>query len=167
MRATFQVHPADDLTAVALLFREYADSLGIDLSFQGFEAELAGLPGAYVPPAGALLLARSSSGEALGCVAVRGLDSVALQALGESGTCEMKRLHTRPNARGAGVGRALALAAIRAAIQAGYRTMRLDTLPGMVAAGALYRSLGFETTPAYYDTPLAGTIFMRKTLARP
>ena len=78
----------------------------------------------------------------------------------------MKRLHTRPNARGAGVGRALALAAIRAATQAGYRTMRLDTLPGMVAAGALYRSLGFATTPACYDTPLTGTIFMRKTLAR-
>ena len=137
MRGTFQVQPADDLTAVALLFREYADSLGIDLSFQGFEAELAGLPGAYAPPAGALLLARSSSGEALGCVAVRALDSAAvrdldsvalrardsaaLRARRESGTCEMKRLHTRPNARGAGVGRALALAAIRAATQAGWR----------------------------------------------
>lgn len=79
----------------------------------------------------------------------------------------MKRLHTRPNARGAGVGRALAAAAIEAAVQAGYRSPRLDTLPDMFAARALYRNLGFETTPAYYDTPVAGTIFMRKLLAGP
>jgi ribosomal protein S18 acetylase RimI-like enzyme len=159
MDGTFRVEAADDLTAVALLFREYADSLGVDLSYQGFEAELAGLPGAYSPPAGALLLARSTNGEALGCVAVR--------PLGEAGACEMKRLHTRPRARGAGVGRALAEAAIEAARRAGYRTMRLDTLPNMVAAQALYRSLGFETVPAYYDSPVSGTVFMRKTLVPP
>lgn len=159
MDGGFSIRPADDLTAVATLFSEYAASIDIDLSFQGFDAELTGLPGAYAPPAGALLLAVSSSGEALGCVAVR--------PLREAGTCEMKRLHTRPNARRTGVGRALARAAIEAGRQAGYRTMRLDTLPTMVAALALYRSLGFETSPAYYDTALAGTIFMRKTLARP
>jgi ribosomal protein S18 acetylase RimI-like enzyme len=162
MSGNFSIHPASpgDLTTVASLFREYADALGIDLSYQGFEAELAALPGAYGPPDGALLLASSPDGDALGCVAVRALPE-------EPHTCEMKRLHTRPNARRSGVGRALALAAIETARQAGYQTMRLDTLPGMAAAQALYRSLGFQTTPAYYDTPIAGTIFMRKPLTRP
>ena len=154
----FSIRPAAaaDLAAVGMLFREYADALAIDLSYQDFEAELAALPGAYAPAAGVLLLAVCSSGEPIGCVAVR--------PLREPGVCEMKRLHTRPDVRGAGVGRALAIAAIEAARCAGYRAMRLDTLPSMVAVQALYRSLGFEATPAYYDTPVAGTIFMRKTL---
>ena len=156
----FHVRPAatDEIATVAKLFRAYADALGTDLSYQGFEAELTGLPGAYAPPAGALLLAVASGGAAIGCVGVR--------AMAEPGCCEMKRLHTTPSARGTGVGRVLATAAIEAAAQAGYRTMRLDTLPNMVEAQALYRSLGFETTPAYYYSPVAGTIFMKKTLAR-
>ena len=164
MNAGFRIDAAGDMATgdmatVALLFREYADQLGIDLSFQNFEAEIAGLPGAYAPPGGALLLAHSSRGEAMGCAAIR--------PLGEAGSCEMKRLYTCPGARGSGVGRALAEAAIKAAERAGYRTMRLDTLASMVAAQALYRSLGFETTPAYYDTPVANTIFMRKMLTQP
>jgi ribosomal protein S18 acetylase RimI-like enzyme len=159
MARTFSIRPAtaEDMDAVATLFRAYAESLGVDLSYQGFEAELAGLPGAYAPPTGALLLARDASGTPIGCVAVR--------PRREAGICEMKRLHLDPAARGSGIGRALAIAAIQAARQAGYQTMRLDTLPTMAAAQALYRTLGFETTPAYYDTPVAGTIFMRKTLA--
>lgn len=159
MERAFQIRPpaASEMATVAGLFRDYAGALGVDLSYQGFEAELASLPGAYAPPFGALLLALSADGTALGCVGLR--------ALPEPGACEMKRLHTRPDARGAGIGRALAVAAIDAATAAGYETMRLDTLPKMVAAQALYRSLGFETTPAYYDTPVAGTIFMRKRLA--
>ncbi|MDR3530927.1 MAG: GNAT family N-acetyltransferase [Rhodopila sp.] len=161
MDRTFSIRPATatEMATVATLFREYADSLGVDLSFQGFEAELAALPGAYAAPSGVLLLALSTGGDPLGCVAVRPLP--------EQGVCEMKRLHTRPDARGAGIGRALAQAAIEAATRAGYRSMRLDTLPTMIAAQALYRSLGFEITPAYYATPVTGTIFMRKTLARP
>ena len=150
---------ADQLGAVAMLFREYAGALNVDLSYQGFEAELAALPGAYAPPSGALLVALADTGDALGCVAVRPLAAPR--------TCEMKRLHTRPNARGAGIGRALAVAAIEAATRAGYDCMRLDTLPTMLAAQALYRQLGFETTPAYYDCPVSGTIFMRKALDRP
>jgi ribosomal protein S18 acetylase RimI-like enzyme len=156
--ALFRIRPAAsrEMATVAALFREYAGALGVDLSYQGFEAELASLPGAYAAPSGVLLLALSGDDEPIGCVAVR--------ALREPGVCEMKRLHTRPDARGAGIGRALAVAAIEAARAAGYAAMRLDTLPLMTAAQALYRSLGFETTPAYYDTPVAGTLFMRKQI---
>ena len=155
---TVSIRPATaaDMDTVATLFREYAASLNVDLTYQGFEAELAALPGAYAPPSGALLLARDSTNTPLGCVAIR--------VLHESGACEMKRLHLRSTARGMGIGRALAMAAIEAARQAGYQAMRLDTLPTMEVAQALYRSLGFETTPPYYNTPVAGTIFMRKML---
>lgn len=159
MPLAFTIRPAEpsDMPVIAGLFRAYAESLGVDLSYQGFEGELASLPGAYAPPAGALLLATSRQSDPLGCVAVR--------KLSEPGTCEMKRLYTTPSARGSGLGRALAAAAIAAATQAGYRTMRLDTLPAMAAAQSLYRTLGFEITPPYYDTPVAGTLFMRKPLA--
>jgi ribosomal protein S18 acetylase RimI-like enzyme len=161
MHNPFSIGPAttNQIGVVATLFREYANALDVDLSFQGFEAELAALPGVYAPPAGALLLALSEAGDALGCVAVR--------PLAAPGICEMKRLHTRPHARGAGIGRALAEAAIEAATRAGYSCMRLDTLPTMAAAHTLYRRLGFEITPAYYDSPVTGTIFMRKSLGRP
>jgi ribosomal protein S18 acetylase RimI-like enzyme len=152
----FRIRPAtgDEMAVVAELFQEYAAGLDVDLSYQGFAAELAALPGAYAAPAGTLLLALSASDEPLGCVGVRRLQ--------EPGDCEMKRLHTRPYARGMGVGRGLAAAAIDFAISAGYLSMRLDTLPAMTAAQALYRSLGFDQTPAYYQTPVAGTVFMRK-----
>jgi ribosomal protein S18 acetylase RimI-like enzyme len=154
----YDIRPAraDEMGTVAALFRAYAGALGVDLAFQGFEAELTGLPGAYVPPDGALLVAVSAGGEAVGCVGVR--------KLAEPGVCEMKRLHVAPHARGTGLGRALAEAAIEAASRAGYAVMRLDTLPAMATAQGLYRRLGFEVTPAYYETPVAGTIFMRKTL---
>ena len=144
------------MASVAGLFRAYAASLDTDLSYQGFEAELAGLPGAYAPPTGALLMAVSPAGAPLGCVAVR--------PMAEPGGCEMKRLHVDPAARGIGLGRELAVAAMEAARLAEYRFMYLDTLAAMHAAQALYRSLGFETIPAYYDTPVSGTIFMRKAL---
>jgi ribosomal protein S18 acetylase RimI-like enzyme len=155
----FLIRPAGrpDIDPVAALFREYAASLPVDLGYQGFEAELAGLPGAYAPPSGLLLLAASAAGDPLGCVGVR--------ALAEPGTCEMKRLHVCPAARGLGIGRALAVAASQAAAAAGYTAMRLDTLADMTAAQALYRTLGFIRTPAYYDSPVSGTIFMRKVLA--
>jgi ribosomal protein S18 acetylase RimI-like enzyme len=161
MPPVFSIRPAapNEMASVATLFREYAASLGVDLSYQGFEAELASLPGAYESPAGALLLATSPGHGALGCVAMR--------PLSEHGVCEMKRLYTKPIARGAGLGRALAIAAIEAATHAGYRAMRLDTLPTMAAAQALYRDMGFETTPPYYSSPVAGTIFMRKLLGTP
>jgi ribosomal protein S18 acetylase RimI-like enzyme len=124
----------------------------IDLGYQGFGGELASLPGKYAPPAGALLIARDASGAALGCVAMRPPD--------DEGVCEMKRLYVAPEGRGLGLGNALARAIIEAARAAGYREMRLDALASMHAAQALYRALGFSEIAPYYDTPIAGTVFM-------
>lgn len=141
-----------DLLATTHVFRAYAASLPIDLGYQGFDDELASLPGKYAPPQGALLIARDANGEALGCVAMRPLD--------EPGVCEMKRLYVAPAGRGQGLGKQLALAIIEAARAAGYREMRLDTLASMQEARALYRSLGFVEIGAYYETPIENTVFM-------
>jgi len=137
---------------VAGLFRAYAASLPVDLGYQDFAAELAALPGKYAPPQGALLLARTPAGEALGCVALRPLET--------AGVCEMKRLFLRPAARGLGVGRGLAEAIVAQARALGYREIRLDTLPSMTTAVALYEALGFVRTGAYYAPTPPGTIFM-------
>ncbi|MCX7016690.1 MAG: GNAT family N-acetyltransferase [Candidatus Sumerlaeota bacterium] len=136
------------------LFEEYAMWLGIDLSFQGFAAELAGLPGVYGPPRGRLLLALAS-GEAAGCVALRPLDDTR---------CEMKRLFVRSGFRGQGFGKLLAERIVAQARVIGYRTMRLDTLPSMQAAIRLYEALGFVRCAAYYETPLRDTVFMELQL---
>ena len=146
----------DDLTAIARLFQAYGDSLDVDLGYQDFAGELAGLPGKYAAPAGALLLARDSAGEAIGCVGMRPLSD---------GVCEMKRLYVAPEGRGLGLGRALMRAVTDLARRQGYGEMRLDTLPTMAAAQGLYRQAGFEVIPPYYDTPVEGTVFMRLMLA--
>ena len=129
---------------VRRLFVAYAASLGFSLCFQGFDAELAALPGAYAPPSGVLLLARRSDGEAVGCGALRRLDEH---------TCEMKRLYVTPEGRGAGVGRRIAEALVAEARRLGYATMRLDTVASMAEARALYASLGFVETPPYCANP--------------
>lgn len=136
------------------LFTEYATSLGVDLSFQRFEAELGSLQSMYAPPGGILLLAWRNA-EAVGCIGVRALSR---------GDCEMKRLYVRPAARGLGLGHCLAGQAIRWATDRGYGRMCLDTLASMDAARALYRELGFEVIAPYYDNPIAGTTFMALTL---
>lgn len=146
----------EDLSHIRQLFRAYTDWLSIDLSYQGFEAELAGLPGKYAPPAGALLLGRDTSGTPLGCVAMR--------PLAEPDVCEMKRLYVLPEGRGLGLGRALVSEIISAATKAGYRKMRLDTLPTMHGALSLYRAAGFREIGAYYDTPIAETVFLELDL---
>jgi len=146
----------EDIAAVRRLFGEYAGSLDVDLGYQGFEAELAGLPGKYAPPTGALLIARGS-GEAVGCVALRALD--------RPGICEMKRLYVTPGGRGNSLGRRLVEAIIHEAQRLGYREMWLDALPSFRAATALYRSVGFVDMPPYYATPIAGTVFLRRALS--
>lgn len=144
----------EDVREVRALFEEYAASLGFSLCFQGFDRELAELPGAYAPPGGRLLLARVDGAPA-GCVGLR--------RIGE-GICEMKRLFVRPAHLGTGLGRRLAEAVIDEARRAGYATMKLDTLPSMKAAIGLYESLGFRDTSPYTTNPVAGARFMELPL---
>ena len=147
-------HGNEHLPTVRTLFREYADGVGVDLGFQGFERELAELPGEYVPPPGRLLLAFADD-EAAGCVALRPF---------EPGVCELKRLYVRAAYRGTGLGRRLAEAVVDAGRAAGYDRMRLDTLPTMTAARELYRSLGFTEIEAYRPNPVHGTTYFELAL---
>lgn len=156
----FRIEPARsaaDLEATARLFDAYAAALGIDLAFQDFATELASLPGKYAPPAGELLLARGHGDEPLGCVAIR--------PLGSDGACEMKRLYVTPAARGLGFGKALVDAVLREARRIGYHEMRLDTLPDMAEAVAIYRRAGFERIAPYYHNPIAGAVYFGLSLA--
>jgi putative acetyltransferase len=136
------------------LIREYASSLGFDLEFQDFARELALLPGGYAPPSGCLLLALSGS-ETAGCGALQKITGDA---------CEMKRLYVRPQLRGSGVGRRLAECLIERARAMGYAGMRLDTVPWMIEAIALYRSLGFRETAPYRYNPIEGALFFELAL---
>jgi len=140
--------------AARRLIEQYGEGLGVDLGFQGFDHELARLPGEYVPPRGRLLLATVGP-RAVGCVGVRPLTAR---------TCEMKRLFVRPSAQGRGVGRALVMASLEAAREAGYRRMRLDTLGSMVPAMELYRSVGFREIRPYRFNPIPGARFFELDL---
>lgn len=146
----------NDLADLRALYRAYADWLagahGHDLYAQGFEAELAALPGACAPPGGGLLIAREE-GTALGCVGFRGI---------APGVAEIKRLYVLPEARGRALGRALVLAAMEAARTAGHGRVVLDSLPTLAAAHALYRALGFADIEPYHDAP--GLVFMGRAL---
>jgi putative acetyltransferase len=141
---------AFDLDLIRVMLREYAAWLEVDLCFQNFEEELAGLPGEYAPPRGRLLIA-----EGAGCVALRAIDDEI---------CEMKRLYVRPEHRGSGLGRRLVTAIIDEARAIGYRRMRLDTMPKMDRAQGLYASLGFRGIAAYRFNPEAGARFLELEL---
>lgn len=134
---------SEEVGEVGRLFREYQVFLEMDLCFQGFEEELASLPGKYTVPEGELLLAYEGV-RPIGCVGLRRL---------ENGVCEMKRLFVRPDARRCGVGRLLADQIVRVARELGYSTMRLDTLERLSGAVRLYENLGFRRIDAYYDNP--------------
>jgi putative acetyltransferase len=143
-----------DIDAVRALILDYQASLGVDLSFQHFDDEVAHLARVYGPPDGVLFLARVAR-VAVGCVGVRRLDDRA---------CEMKRLYVAPAGRGHGLGRTLAVRAMTFARDRGYAAMRLDTLPSMHEAQALYASLGFRDVPPYCDNPVPGTRFLEAAL---
>lgn len=141
-----------DTGAAKALCLEYAEALGYSLCFQGFDKEMAEFPGNYVPPRGALFLAKSG-GRPVGVVALRDLgDDIA----------EMKRLYVKPEARGLDLGRRLAETVVTEAKELGYRAIRLDTLPTMTAAIALYRDMGFRDIPAYTHNPVEGALFLER-----
>lgn len=146
---------ATDLLDRRTLFHEYASSLNVDLCFQGFDEELANLPGEYADPRGALLLAWVDGAPA-GCVALRPLDSSDY-----TNSAEMKRLYVRKAFRGLGIGRQLTEAILEAAHNAGYACVLLDTLDEMESARALYEDLGFEEIPPYYHNPHAGAHYLK------
>ena len=154
-----QAASAADIETARALFLEYAAWLEIDLCFQGFAAELAGLPGAYAPPRGRLLLAEAG-GATAGCVALRPLAADASGATGE-----LKRMWVRPGFRGVHAGRALVEAALAAARASGYLRIKLDTIPAkMPAAVALYRRLGFTECAPYYESLIPDALYLECAL---
>ncbi|HEY2392694.1 MAG TPA: GNAT family N-acetyltransferase [Candidatus Angelobacter sp.] len=156
MLTTFQAEKGEHFSIARELMVEYAESLGFNLCFQGFEEEMQSLPGKYAPPSGRLFLTFWEG---------RPAGMIALRALEEAGLCEMKRLYVRPEFRGHGVGRILAERVISEAREIGYSRMRLDTVQGkMDRAIAMYRELGFKETTPYYSTPVSQTLFMELDL---
>jgi ribosomal protein S18 acetylase RimI-like enzyme len=145
---------AADIHQVRAMLEEYVEWIGLDLAFQEIEAELNGLPGDYAPPRGALFVAVDGPRH-LGMIALRPLD-------GPVG--EMKRLYVRPQARGRGLARRLIASLCDEAKRLGYAELRLDTLPMMGDAQAIYEAFGFVDISPYYETPIEGTRFMAKKL---
>ena len=152
----FEIRPAGpaDIPQVREMLREYLEWIGLDLSFQEVDAELDGLPGDYAPPRGALFVALDGP---------RHVGMIALRPL-EGPVGEMKRLYVRPDARGRGLARQLIDRLCDEAKRLGYAELRLDTLPMMGDAQALYKAYGFVDIAPYYETPIAGTRFMSKKI---
>jgi putative acetyltransferase len=157
VNAAFTIAPArspGDLDDVRTLFREYATTPDVGVCVQGFDQEIAGLPGVYADPPGTLLLARVGAAAA-GCA--------ALKPVGDA-TAEMKRLFVRGEFRGRRIGEALAMAIIEAARARGYSRLRLDTLPQMKEARVIYSRLGFTDVPPFNAPPIAGAAYMELSL---
>lgn len=158
--AITRVKSPEDVASTVPLLEAYAQTLArtmdIDITAQDFDTDMFEVPAKYASPAGALFVARDSSHQSVGCV--------ALQPFPKPGFCEMKRLYVAPRGRGLGLGRTLAMTAIEEARRLDYRTMLLGTLAGLTAARALYKSLGFVEIEQYYDTPNANTIFLQLDL---
>lgn len=147
-----------EIEEVRAIFQEYAQSIQVDLGFQNFEKEIATLPGEYVEPRGALLMARIK-GDLVGCCALRPLDNVDYP-----NACEMKRLYVRKAFRKLGVGRQLVEAILDCARQADYDCVLLDTLSDMESARALYQDLHFEEIPPFYHNPIEGAHYLKVQL---
>lgn len=155
MLKIIQAETEDQINATRSIFREYEVSLELDLCFQGFEAEVAGLPGRYIKPTGRLFLAYSDE-KLAGCVAFRKL---------EDGVCEMKRLFVRDAFRGQNIGIQLIKKVIADAVEAGYKAVKLDTEANkMGKAIGLYESVGFRPIEPYYENPRDNVLFMELTL---
>ncbi len=150
-----QARTKTEIEEVRRLFREYESFLDVDLCFQSFEEELAGLPGKYTPPDGGLLIAVDGE-RTVGCVAVRRLIPEI---------CEMKRLYVKPEARGTGLGRTLARQIVETAKGIGYSKMRLDTLDKLRTARRIYTFMGFKETIPYYENPIPGVVYMELALS--
>ena len=162
--AQIRAATADDVAEVRAMLQEYVAWIGLDLAFQEIDAEVAGLPGDYAPPRGALFVAEDR-GRLVGMIALRPLDEPARHAEARSAAAgEMKRLFVRPEGRGQGLAKQLIARLLDEARRLGYSEIRLDTLPMMSDAQSLYVALGFDDIPPYYDTPIAGTRFMAKRL---
>lgn len=146
----------EQIATAGKLFFEYAASIKVSLCFENLDKEVAGLPGLYASPHGRLLLAMSGSRVA-GCIALKKVDD---------DVCEMKRLFVRQELRGQGIGKKLTRAIWEEALALGYKRMRLDTLPSMKEAIAMYRSLGFQPIPPYRELPVPGALFMEVELNR-
>jgi GNAT superfamily N-acetyltransferase len=149
-------HGAGDIEVVRRLFRDYWSALNVDICFQNFGAELENLPGKYAPPTGALLLARNEAAEPIGCVALRATE--------KEGCCEMKRLYLAPEGRGNGIGRALVKAIMDEARKIGYGEMRLDTLPILEPAIALYKSEGFAECAPFGEPDKVKVLYFSRKL---
>jgi ribosomal protein S18 acetylase RimI-like enzyme len=151
-----QIRPAtaNDIPHVREMLREYVRWIGLDLAFQEIDAELDGLPGEYAPPRGAMFVAVEGE-RYLAMIALRPIDETA---------GEMKRLYVRPEAHGRGLARRLIARLCDEARRLNYSELRLDTLPKMGEAQALYESYGFVDIEPYYETPIAGTRFMSRKI---
>ena len=143
-----------DMDLVREFFREYQAWLNVDICFQGFEEELASLPGRYAPPKGAIYLVFDGD-EAIACAAIRPrIDTPDTEA-------EFKRLFVRETHRSKGIGKKVFNEAMKSAKQMGYKTVVLETLPIMKSAKYLYQEYGFKHCDAYFENADESVEFYR------